>query len=176
MEKGKNKTAYIEELNNYFKYLYEEEKDRTDKINSATNTYLVFITFAFSFGSGFLGWFSSNISPSIFSFSSPGRIIAIAIFGIAVIFLVISLVFTVLVVKVRNFERLCDPEEFAKEAMNYSGLDDLFGLIIANYIVALDRNFLVNNKKTRYLTRGLVTYLVGLLLMFAGFALLSIFA
>lgn len=176
MEKNKNKNTYIEELNKYCKYLYEEEKDRTDKINSATNTYLAFITFAFSFGSGLLGWLSTNIPTPVFSITSPGKLIAISMLFIAVIFLVISLVFTVLVVKVRNFERLCEPEEFVSEAMNYSEMDDLLSLMLSNYVVALDRNYLVNNEKTQFLTRGLVTYLIGILLMFVAFALLSLAA
>ena len=52
---------HILRLHDYFKYMYEEEKSRSDHLNSATNTYLVFITFAFTFTTGLLNWLKISI-------------------------------------------------------------------------------------------------------------------
>ena len=77
--------------------------------------------------------------------------------------LVLAFIFVVLSVKIRSFERLCDPIDFLNKS-EQQDMDLNKKDITANYIVATSRNYTVNNQKSRWLFRGLITYLLALVL------------
>jgi hypothetical protein len=152
-------------LLDYFKYLYEEEKQRNEKLNSATNTYLVVITFAFSFSAGLLSWLSPKATNLSTILNDKFQLLLILGLGVSILILLLSLIFTLLVIKVRQFERLCSPVDFATKASIMENEDELISSIISNYVVATERNFLINNKKARFLTLGMQAYLIGFILL-----------
>ncbi len=167
MEKTKKKGDLnnLVRLQDYFKYLYEQENQRNEKLNSVTNTYLVVITFAFTFLVGLLGWISPNPNSLLISANNTNRVLWFVGVGISLILILVSLIFTMLVVKVRSFERLCSPIDFAAEASQIDKEDELISAIISHYVVATERNFILNNKKARFLAYGLQTYIVGFVLL-----------
>lgn len=161
-------------LLDYFRYLYEEEQKRNEKLSSATNTYLVVITFAFSFLGGLMSW----LSPGILEFSTapnhPVKFLLLAGLLASIVLILVSLILTMLAIKVRAFERLCSPMDYASEASQIRGEEGLIRSMISNYVVAADRNHHWNNVKARYLSYGLQFYLVGFALLLL--TLLGIFA
>jgi hypothetical protein len=151
-------------LLDYSKYLYEEEKQRNEKLNSATNTYLVVITFAFTFSASLLSWLSPKVDDLSTFRNDKLQLLFLLCFGVSILILLLSLIFTMLVVKTRQFERLCDPVDFASKASSLNE-EELISSIISNFVVATDRNFLINNKKARFLSLGLQTYIIGFILL-----------
>ncbi len=161
-----DKNALVRLLD-YSKYLYEEEKQRNEKLSSNTNTYLVVITFAFTFSAGLLGWLFPNVNSLPAGSNSKVQLILLLGLGVSILILLLSLVLTMLVVKVRQFERLCDPKDFAVRASKMRREDELISSMIANYVVATERNFVMDNRKARFLAAGLQAYLIGFVLLLA---------
>lgn len=163
---------FQKQLHNYTKYLYEEEKHRTEYLNTATNTYLAFITFSFSFAAGVLYWLIPQLDGIALNALTLAQTLGLIGLAGAILLLTLALVFTVLVVKVRAFERLCVPEEFAEEASQHGDEEKLVNAITANYVVATERNFAINNRKTMYLAYALQSYITGFVLFIVSVAVL----
>jgi hypothetical protein len=145
--------------------MYEEEKQRSDHLNSATNTYLVFITFAFTFTAGLINFL--HISTGVIFSKSISLIQSLVLMGIslALLLIILSLILTILVVKIRRFERLCNPKDFAVEMANIEDEYEILTSITSHYIVATERNHLVNNDKARLLGYGLQAYIIGFMIL-----------
>jgi hypothetical protein len=171
---GTKDDGQLVRLHDYFKYLYEEEKHRTEHLNSATNTYLVFITFAFTFTVGLFNWLYPQVDAMFFGKITIIQSILLAGLIISIVLIIVSLVFTILVVKVRRFERLCIPKEFAKEASGMVGENEIINSITSHFIVAVEKNYQVNNAKAKFLAYGLRTYIFGFLLLLISISLLNI--
>ena len=157
-------------LLDYFKYLYEQENHRSEKLNASTNTYLVAITFAFTFLVGLLGWMFPKESGPLAPLNGPVQVLMLVCIGIAVLLILLSLIFTMLVVKVRPFERLCDPAEFAEQTKSIRDEADLMRAIISHFVVATDRNFQLDNEKARFLAYGLQSFVAGFVLLLSALA------
>lgn len=170
--KAKPTLGNLNRLLDYSKYLYEQENQRNEKLTSVTNIYLVVITFAFSFMSGLLSLISPSSETALFNLNISKNPVLYIGLGVAVVLILLSLIFTLLVVKVRSFERLCNPKDYVTEAEHFKTEQELVGSMIAHYVVATERNFLVNNKKAAHLANALQSYVFGfviLLLAIVGF-------
>jgi hypothetical protein len=133
-------------------------------LNSATNTYLVFITFAFTFTAGLLNWLIDPIKILLSKDFTLIQYIFIISMGLAILLIVLSLIFTILVVKVHKFERLCIPKDFALEMSNVNEESEILTSITSHHIVATERNHMVNNRKAKLLSFGLQAYISGFIL------------
>jgi hypothetical protein len=165
--------SVLKHLLDYSKNLHEQENQRNDKLTSVTNIYLVVITFAFTLLLGVLSLISPSAVNMLLKLSGDFQIVLFGGLGISVFLLLMSLIFTVLVVKVRSFERLCNPKEFVIEASIIKSEEEVISAIISHYVVATERNFLVNNKKAKYLSYALQSYIAGFI--FLVFAIIGIF-
>ncbi len=91
-------------------------------------------------------------------------IVGLFLFLLSISAFFISLIFTVLVLKVWRFERLTDPEQTAIKAIFVESEQELISYIISDYVVACNRNHKVIEKKAKYLSHGLRFLLLGLVL------------
>jgi hypothetical protein len=153
---------FLKTLADYSKYLYEEEVNRAERYHSAMKTYLVFIGSTFTATLGLAKWL--GIAPANFHQMSSNPIgIMLGIFVIvALTCFVASFMFTILVIKVWRTERLCYPKIFALEVSTESSETVLMEKIISNYVVAAERNGVVNDKKGKHLAIASVSYRIGL--------------
>jgi len=152
-------------LLDYSKVLHEQENQRNDKLTNVTNIYLVVITFAFTLLLGVLSLISPTAGNMLLNLSKEFQIILFGGLGISVLLILMSLFFTMLVVKVRAFERLCNPKEFIVEASSIKSEEEVISAIISDYVVATERNFIINNKKARFLAYGLQSYILGFVIL-----------
>jgi len=162
----------LQHLLDYSRYLHEQEEHRNDKLSGVTNTYLVVITFAFTLLLGVISLALPNLEDLLLRLSPGVSTMLLIVAGAAVLLILLSLFFTLLVVKVRPFERLCDSREFVLEASKMKGEAEVISSIISHYVVSTERNFLINNQKARYLSLALQSYLAGFTLLLFTLALL----
>ncbi len=169
----KQDLSILNHLLSYSKTLHEQENQRNDKLTNVTNIYLVVITFAFTLLLGVLSLISPTAGSMLLKLSKEFQIVLFGGLGVSVLLILMSLIFTMLVLKVRSFERLCNPKEFIVEASSMKSEEEVVGAIISHYVVATERNFLINNRKARFLAYGLQTYIIGFAILL--FTLAGIF-
>lgn len=78
---------------------------------------------------------------------------------------VVAFVFVLLALRVRSFERLCDPRRFATKTMFMNTQGELVASIVSNYVVTIERNFSVNERKARLLRRAWLAYFLSVSLV-----------
>lgn len=157
-----NKEALIK-IFEYSKYLYEEEKSRTERIEKKVNIFTMFL------GGSFLG-ILTFLSPEKLVKSFNGSIIekqiVITIFVTyyaSFLLFLCSAVFIILVYKVLDFEWLCNPEKrISKLAENEEHV--VLDTIIADFVVTANRNHELNDKKAKWLAKAIFFLLIGLIL------------
>ncbi len=147
----------------YCKHLYDEESNRTKRIEQKINIQ------SFILGGGVLVIFGIPIDKfTELLNSSPllhGIIILILLlFFTSTCLFLFSSIFTILVYRVRIFERLCDPKIIATDSVVSENTSDLLSKIIADYVIAANRNHEINNKKANYLSKALFSLLAGIIL------------
>lgn len=163
----------IDLLLNYARYLYENELARTDKLNDTSKTYIVFISSTFTVLLAGLTWIGFDQFAKQIDIASSFRNVALlAVFAASITFLVLSFIFVVLSVKIRSFERLCEPLDFLGHSEN-NHPDAVKKDMMANFAVATTRNYDVNQSKARWLFRALMMYLFAFVL-FLVFAVSNI--
>ena len=179
METHKNKIPDLKNLVrllDYSKYLYEQENKRNEKLSSSTNIYLVVITFTFTLLVGFLGFIPPKQRFMSLGLNDWVYISLSTCLGISVMLILLALIFTLLVVKVRPFESLCNIKEFIYEAEHYETEEELVGSMITHYAVATEKNIPLNNEKAKFLKLALLSFNIGfIILLFAltGFFILG---
>ena len=165
---------FLEKLLDYCKYLYEGEKERRDVLNKTMRIYLAALGFAI--GVVILKLTNiDKISALIQETSVHGQniqIIIIALFVVAAILFVLSFIFTLLVVKMWDRERLCDPESFVTKSASMETINTLLSSVIADYAVAANRNHNINEKKALLLSRALYSFLTSVLIFSITYILL----
>ena len=163
--KENQEVVIIKEFNDYLKFLYEEEDRRTDRLNSSMSTYQIFITFALTFNIGLVKWMYPDSFNTLFGFGNLIQFIFSISFILAFFLILLSLIFTFLVIKVRVFERLCEPVDFSKEVISMEEVGDFFSSIASHYVVAIERNSHINDLKAQWLSKALRVYIVGFIIM-----------
>jgi len=73
--------------------------------------------------------------------------------------LFLALIFSILVLKVWLYERLCDPIHRLRDTVLMSDEIEVFSKSLCDFAIATERNYKINNKRTKYLS-----YAIGFLL------------
>lgn len=162
---------FLLRLTEYFKYIYEEENKRRDILNNTTKIYLGAFAFVVGIGIAKIETMEKLTSMvKILSDSIPGghyvSLLGTFLFIFSAILFFVSFVFTMLVVKMWKRERLCDPQEFVFRAMAMSNENRLLSAIIADYVVATNRNHWINEQKAKLLSQALLS-LISSIIIFA---------
>ena len=160
----------LNQLAEYCKYLYEEEKYRTERLERKVNV------FAVALGGSFVAVFLKlpvGKMPSILDVSQLQGFIVTILFSISLLLFVLSSVFTFLVYKVREFERLSDPKKMAFKTQSMKDEVEILSAMIADYTVATNKNHKINEVKARHLSFALLSLLGALLLVVITLVLIN---
>ena len=158
----------------YCKYLYEEEKERTNRLNDAVKVYIAFLTFIL--GVGAFKILTIDKLQQLLKNSPTNRtfvIFGVVLFAISVLAFFTSFVFTILILRIWRFERLSNPRKISIKATFMENQNDLLSVIIADYIVACDRNHNINNNKASFLSRALFFLITGLVFLVISLLIIS---
>jgi hypothetical protein len=158
-------TEFLIELKEYTQYLYEEELQRAERFHNASKTYLIYIMFSFSSTIAIIK--ALKVSP-LQLLSRPMNklsLIFLILISLALLFLVASLIFISLVIKVWQTEKLCDPEKFALSSGKHGDKNQLIEEIIANFVIATKKYITVNINKGRYLSTASFFFRLGFILL-----------
>lgn len=174
----KNEFAFLERLLKYTKYLYEEETERSIRLNAIVKVYLTIQTFTL----GAVGFKiidtiqdSQVLLASIATVFHSHTFLPYAALSSGIL-LVASLLLSVMVLDMRKYERLCEPEHFVERSGAFSDEKRLVAAMVSNYVIASKRNFHVGQRKAVYLKASLYTYVfsVSLLLFLVCYATMEI--
>jgi len=159
-------------LAEYYKYLYEEDKETNINHNKTMRIYLTILTFTFGFI--FIKLTNMEMISKIFTNNSTSIESNIVIFLVCLsIFLfVLSFIFTISVLKMRKVEMLCKPRGFLFQSISANDDEDILSDTIVNYLVATERNYEINQKKAKFLILSYWFYLFGLAAFLGSFILL----
>ena len=149
----------------YFQYLFEQEQKRAASIVGGAKVYIAFIVFIL--GSTILKLVTPDKIITLFSRSetwSGAQLIGISLVAASGAAMTIAVVFTILVLKVWRYDRLCDPLRRFAETLTMEDELEVLSKCILDLAVATSRNNHINNKRAEYLTRGLKCLLAGTLL------------
>lgn len=167
----------LEKLVEYCKYLYEEEKARTIGLNNAVKVYIAFLTI--TLGMGVFGVLPvERISillngTSIDSTYKYVKVSGVVLFYVSVLLFFSSFIFTILVLKVWKFERLCNPKQTALKSVFIETENKMLSVIIADYVIAANRNYEINEKKAKLLSKALFSLVGGLILFSISWFILN---
>ncbi len=146
----------------YFQYLFEQEQKRAASIVGGAKVYIAFLVFIL--GSIILKAITPGKIVSLFSKSdinSGAKLIGISLVVLSATALTAAVLYTILVLKVWLYERLCDPIERFQETLTMSDEVEVLSKALSDFAIAISRNNHINNKRAEYLTRGLYCLLVG---------------
>ncbi|MDJ0763923.1 MAG: hypothetical protein QNJ97_13160 [Myxococcota bacterium] len=168
---------FLARLAEYVKYLYEEENARRDVLNNTTKLYLG--SFAFVVGVGLVKVAAIEKLPPmisvLFSSTAGGKFLAILItvlfVAVAGLFC-ISFLFTISVLRMWKRERLCDPQKFVFRSTIMPDEARLLSAIVADYVVATNRNFRINEQKARLLAIALRSFIYAFITFIATWMML----
>ncbi len=163
-EKEEIKDLFIRQ-NEYFQYLFEQEQKRAMSIIAGAKIYIAFLVFIL--GSILLKVISPAKIIALFNNSSIPTwevILGISLTGLSAIALSIALLFSILVMKVWSYDRLCCPIERFKETLYMNNEIEVLSKSISDFAVATHRNNEINNKRAKYLSYALGFLLIGTVL------------
>jgi hypothetical protein len=152
----------------YCRYLYEEEKERTCRLEKKVEIYTAML------GGGFWVVFTliptDRLSALIERHSIENHIGSIILSTLILSFtlFLLSSIFTILVYRVRNFEWLCNPEKRALESIDMKNENEFISSMIADYTIAANRNHEINDKKACLLSKAIFTLLTGIIFLAIG--------
>lgn len=162
----------LDYLLDYVKTIYEEEKQRTAYIEKKVNI------LSFLLGGGVLGTllkFPENMFNNLFSRNLTFGYVSITLLFLGLLFFLMSVIYILLVYKVRIFERLCNPKDISLTAASIKKDSSIKSLILADYVVASNRNFIVNDKKAKYLSYAIYFFFGGLFFFFVSLIVINSF-
>jgi hypothetical protein len=144
----------------FFKSQYEEENSRNLELTKRAEIYLSVISI-------FLTAVLFKLADLFAILSDANTRLASIIISIALILFSISLVFIVNSLRIRNYEGVIDFDAYIqKNDDSVQENDDFFADRIADYIVAVRRNEVINDQKADMLIKARVFLLGGFLTTF----------
>lgn len=149
----------------YFQYLYEQEQKRSASIVAGAKVYIAFLVFIL--GSIFLKVITAdNVLSVVKSYSVPQwqKVLACSLIALSATAILIALVFSIFVLKVWSYDRLCNPDDRLLETVRMSSETEVLSKSICDFAVATSRNNAINNTRARYLSYALGCLLVGTVL------------
>ncbi len=154
---------YIVELRDYMKFVYEEEVRRTERLNAATRTYLLFIGSTLGTTLAGLKWLEIKPVGALSGSTGTFQTLLAVILLVSLIALALSFLFTIAVIKAWPTQKLCEPQEFVLESIPC--YRTLLQSMVANYSISAERNGKINQKKFFFLSLASRAYRVGLSLL-----------
>lgn len=173
MDKQDDTKNVLIRQHDYFQYLFEQEQRRAASIVGGAKVYIAFLVFVLS--SVLLKILAADKIALFYESDNVG--LATKAFGGIIILaagaaLTTSIVFTILVLKVWSYDRLCDPIERLKSTLSMKNELEVLSKSINDFAVSISRNNRINNKRAEYLTQGLNFLLAGSIFsIFAAFLL-----
>lgn len=149
----------------YFQYLFEQEQKRAASIVGGAKVYIAFLIF--TLGSIFLKVITPQRILSLSGNSaieSGAKLVSMSLIILSALALSGAVLFTILVLKVWFYDRLCDPIERFEETLTMRDELEVLSKSISDFAVAVSRNNRINNKRAEYLTWGLNCLIAGTLL------------
>jgi hypothetical protein len=149
----------------YFQYLYEQEQKRSASIVAGAKIYIAFLVFIL--GSIFLKVITAdNILSVVNSHSVPQwqKVLGFSLIAVSALVILLALVFSIFVLKVWSYDRLCNPDERLLETARMTSETEVLSKSICDFAVATSRNNAINNKRARYLSYALGCLLIGTVL------------
>jgi hypothetical protein len=146
----------------YLQYLFEQEQKRAASIVDGAKVYIAFLVFIL--GSIFLKVITPEKIIALFANPSAGptaKFIGISLVMLSAVALIAALGFTIPVMKVWSYDRLCDPVERFEETLTMKDELEVLSKSISDLAVSTSRNNRINNKRAEYLARALNCLLVG---------------
>jgi len=148
----------------YYRYLYELERKRTNSIVDGLKIYLVFLSFFF--GSLLFKAIDLTFIEQIIQYQSINiiyKIIILSLYCISALLLLISLGLSMYVLKPWNYERLSDPE-FQLKTSTITQYDiEILMNYIADFAHITNRTNKINNKRAKLLSYSLSLLFLGVL-------------
>lgn len=171
-----NSLNLLVRLEEYSRRLYEEENDRSLRLNGGAKNLFLILGATVAFLGAVIQWFLPN--PTIHLSNAASWVIAVLL-AIGFLLATACFILILMALRVRTFERQCDPIDLAGRSIFLQSEDELLSEIISNQLVASGRNFLVNENKAAMLSRAYYCYffstasvilaaLVGVTLNFGG--------
>ncbi len=160
--------------NDYFRYLYEQELQRSERIVNGAKVYIALLVFV-------IGSITLKVVPydkiralaETCSVPALGVALGWGLVGASAVVLTASIVLSILVLKVWDYERLCDPSRRLIEMIEMKSEADALSKSISDFVVATGTNFEVNNRRAKCLSLALVCLISGLLLSLLTLAYLN---
>jgi hypothetical protein len=146
----------------YFQYLYEQEQKRAASIIGGAKVYIGFLVFII--GAIFLKVITADKIIQLFNNSSIplwSKIVGISFILLSGFSLIIAFLFTILVLKVWSYERLCNPTERFKETISMTNQLEVLSKCLSDFAIVTSRNNKINNKRAKYLSYALAFLLAG---------------
>jgi len=165
MESKKNNDNILNNALEYSRYLYEEENDRRDRLNNAVKVYLGFLTFILGVGVFKLVSFGELI---LLLNSQTNHVLSFAglvLLGLSLTMLIVAFIFTIRVLKMWPFERLCNPRAMAVRSVFLENNKKFMESMISDYVTTCNINHEINNQKSTLLTRALSMLIIGLIML-----------
>lgn len=150
-------------LYEYCKYLYEEEKERKENLRSSVKIHLTCVFFAL--GAISFKLFSNNGFFNVILYHSTSLLFItfLMFFFSSIISFIISLLFLITVLKVWRYERLSDPQKISLISSFMLDEYELLIFIISDFIDACNKNYKVNEEKSKLLSYASLFIMSGLL-------------
>ncbi len=169
--------ALLSQLAEYARYLYEEENKRRDVLNRTTKIFLACFGAVASIGLAKPAALEAAPATLARLAAVPPWGLHVALLGAALLLasaglLCASFIFTILVLKMWKWERLCDPRQLAIRAMTMPGESHLLSAMVADYVVAANRNHGINEQKARLLSKALFSFIFSFVMFLSTWALL----
>lgn len=159
----KNRNLLVRQYE-YFQYLFEQEQKRAASIVNGAKVYIAFLVFIM--GSIFLKVISLDKISALFE----GNMIEPILRPICIFFVVLSglslfiaILFSILVLKVWLYHRLCDPMIRFEETLEMKDEIEVLSKSLSDFAVTISRNNRINNRRSEFLTYGLNFLLTGIL-------------
>lgn len=149
----------------YFQYNFEQEKSKTTHLNNTAKIYLTFQTF--SLAAVFLKLNTEEHVAFFFDNLNTKNIILLLSVFLSILSIIISFIYTINELKIRRFERLCNPKDYIDkiDSRQLKTEHRVLSLMIADFAVATDRNYLTNQEKSKCLLKAFYYYIFGIILL-----------
>lgn len=163
-ERERIKDLFVRQYD-YFQYLFEVEQKRAASIIAGAKVYIAFLVFIL--GSIFLKVLSIDKIRRLFtdnSITQFEKYLGILFSILSALALFVALIFSILVLKIWSYDRLCNPAIRFKDTLYMKDEIEVLSKCISDFAVATSRNNEINNKRARFLSFGLVFLITGTIL------------
>lgn len=150
-----NPTGLLVRLEEYSRRMYEEENDRTSRLNGASRNLFLILAATVAFLGAVAEWLLPRPADEL---PTSGGWLLVVLLMIASLLALASFVCILFALRVRTFERLCDPFNLATRSLFFQSEDEVLAVMISDQLIASGRNHRVNETKAGMLSRAYLFY------------------